>query len=190
MPILGIYASQVTGHLYTPANSYESIASTTVGVGGAASISFTSIPSTYKHLQIRGLARSTTGSTGQDDLTITLNSDTTNNYFWHRLVGSGSSVSASAAGGLTSSNQFQEFLPRDGQTANVYGGSVIDILDYTNTNKYKTMRALGGSDANGTGSIVFDSAFWLSTSAITSITLTTASNWKQYTQFALYGVKG
>lgn len=187
MPILGIYASAQQNAFST---AFDSIATVTVGAGGSASISFTSIPSTYKHLQIRGLARSLTGSTGQDDVTIQFNSDATNNYYWHRFGGNGSSTISGNAGGLTSANQLQEFIPRDGQTANYYGGAIIDILDYTNTNKLKVVRGMGAADASGSGSTMLNSFFWNSTSAITSITLTTGSNWKQYTTFALYGIKG
>jgi hypothetical protein len=56
MPILGIIASAITGNLVT--TSYESIATVTVGGGGAATVAFTSIPATYTHLQIRGIGRS------------------------------------------------------------------------------------------------------------------------------------
>lgn len=38
---------------WSPSTDYDSIATTTVGAGGAASITFSSIPSTYQHLQIR-----------------------------------------------------------------------------------------------------------------------------------------
>lgn len=164
------------------------IATTTLNTA-TATVTFSSIPQNYEHLQIRAIARSATGSTGQDDLSITLNSDTTNNYYWHRLIGNGTSVISGAAGALTSANQFQELIARDGQGANVFSAFVIDILDYANTNKYKTMRCLGGDDNNGIGAIVLDSALWLSTSAINSITFQTSSNFKTYSSFALYGIK-
>jgi hypothetical protein len=69
---------------------------------------------------------------------------------------------------------------------------VVDILDYANTNKYKTTRNLMGFDYNGSGTIRSISGLWMSTSAINSITLTTgtSSNWQGDTQFALYGIKG
>ena len=70
---------------------------------------------------------------------------------------------------------------------------VIDILDYANVNKYKTTRTLGGAELNQASSeIVFQSGLWRSTNAITSIGFTeaTGSNFEQYTQFALYGIKG
>jgi hypothetical protein len=51
MPILGIIASAITGNLVT--TSYESIETVTVGSGGSATVTFSSIPATYTHLQIK-----------------------------------------------------------------------------------------------------------------------------------------
>jgi len=75
--------------------------------------------------------------------------------------------------------------------ANIFGAFVADILDYKNTNKYKTIRALSGNDQNGGGLIGFHSGLWQNTNAITSITITefNGNNWMQYSHFALYGCK-
>jgi hypothetical protein len=81
----------------------------------------------------------------------------------------------------------------DNLSANIFSGFVIDILDYANTNKYKTIRYLSGYDANGSGRVGLGSGSWRSTSAVTSITLQGleySSNYKQYSSFALYGIKG
>lgn len=170
-------------------NSYESIATVTVGAGGSSSITFSSIPSTYKHLQIRGIGR-TARANADDNAYIRFNSDTGNNYAWHSLYGTGSSVTAYAV----STTNYAQILATSANstTASVFNGSVIDILDYANTNKYKTVRALSGFDANGSGIIYFNSGLWQNTSAITTIDLAgiTGSNWSQYSSFALYGVKG
>jgi len=186
MPILGTVASQFSSK---PFNSFESIATYTVGGGGgAANIEFTSIPSTFKHLQIRGIGNVPAGATS---LTVQFNSDTTNaNYFYHELYGSGSgaAVSLAKSGGQPLYLQYWGGLP---STSNIYGAGVIDILDYTDTNKYKTVRSLGGYDANGSGYIMFDSGLWMDTSAITSIKLAPSPNsFAQYSSFALYGIKG
>jgi len=74
--------------------------------------------------------------------------------------------------------------------ANIRGGFIVDILDYANTNKYKTVRSLNGNDANGSGSMNLSSNVWLSTAAITSLTLSSSSDFRQYSSFALYGIKG
>jgi hypothetical protein len=168
---------------------YESIATVTVGAGGASSISFTSIPSTYQHLQVRGIARSTYASGNIDILQMQINSDTGNNYAWHWLFGDGSSAGAGAAS--TTSNITFRDINNANTTASTFGAAVIDILDYSNTNKYKTTRTLVGYDANGNGKINFDSGVWMSTSAISSFTIVCGNaNFAQYSSFALYGIKG
>jgi hypothetical protein len=74
--------------------------------------------------------------------------------------------------------------------ANTFGTFILDILDYKDTNKYKTARSLDGSDANGSGEISLRSGSWRNTAAITSITLTpTGTGIAQYSSFALYGIK-
>ena len=177
----------------TPAetNAYESIATSIVGSGGTSYIEFTSIPSTYKHLQIRGIGRSTntTNTTAYSaELLIQFNGDTAGNYNAHAIEANGSSVSAQYQTSMTFVNLGGPFTP---QTANAFGTSVIDILDYTNTNKFKTVRALGGQDLNGYGTMMFCSGLWRSTSAITSIKMVSGgTGWAQYSSFALYGIKG
>jgi hypothetical protein len=186
-PILGIYASQMSGHLW-PASSYESIATTTVGAGGSAFVTFSSIPSTYTHLQIRVLARDTR-AVSFDNLLLQANSDTGSNYSDHFLYGDGSTT---LSGGGGSSTEIRTgTITGASATASVFGANVIDILDYANTNKYKTVRALTGADANGSGQMVFRSGLWINTAAITTIKLFPGGgNFGQYSSFALYGIKG
>lgn len=189
MGILGIYASQISGHL-TPASDYESISTVTVGAGGSSSITFSSIPNTYKHLQIRLLGRIDRSGEASDFFTVRYNSDTNANYSWHAIEGSGTTVYAE--GGANTD------LPRNGDiaattaTSGVFGAGVVDILDYADTNKYKTARSLTGRDANGSGWIWFGSSLWRSTSAISTVTIipTYGTGFQQYSSFALYGIKG
>jgi len=173
-------------------SSYESIASTTVGSGGASSIAFTSIPADYTHLQIRGIGRTSDANTGGNLATyIRINSDTGNNYAFHQLYGNGTSAGAGAG---TSQNLIYTIHagPRGNDLSNTFSAQIIDILDYKNTNKYKTVRTLGGHDMNDTTAqrIALTSGVWMSTSAITRIDIYLESNMAQYTQFALYGIKG
>lgn len=168
-------------------NSYESISTVNVGVGGTGSITFSSIPSTYTHLQIRAIARTNRTPQATDTLKITANSITS--YSAHQLQGDGASASAAGNGSRTSIDY--NTIAGDGATASVFAGLVIDILDYANTSKYKTVRYLNGYDANGSGYIVFSSGAILDTAAINSITLAPQNGtlFKQYSSFALYGVK-
>ena len=184
-PILGIWASaQQNANL---ANSYESIATVTVGSGGSSTIDFTSIPSTYTHLQLRGIARST-GSTSDIDGYMRFNSDTGANYSWHFVYGDGASVGTSNG---TSDDHISVIRTTGASSgASRFGVGVIDILDYANTNKYKTTRSLTGQDQNGSGLVLLDSGNWRNTNAITSIRLYYPSgNFAEYSQFALYGIK-
>lgn len=177
---LGIYASQISGHLASP-TSYESIATVTVGSGGSSTVTFSSIPSTYKHLQIRAIAKAS-GSNFNPKMQF--NGDTGSNYSWHYLYGDGSSVTAGA--GTTQAFIYNSIISTN---ANMYNAFIIDILDYANTSKYKTTRELSGEDRNGGGEIALWSGNWRSTSAITSITFSNGT-FDNYTQYALYGIKG
>lgn len=187
-PILGIFASQ--GRV--SANSYESIQTVTVG-SATPSISFTSIPSTYKHLQIRYIARTDrTSSSDGDYLIMRFNdlSGASDYYTQHYIRGNGSATLAAADG--TASSLTIERFPCSTQANNIFGGGVIDILDYTDTNKNKVMRHLNGSDWNGSGMVRLASGMLLSTPAITKITIANGAgpNIVANSQFALYGIKG
>jgi hypothetical protein len=185
MPILGIWASSFRSAA-GPVGAYDALATVTLSAS-TASISFVGIPSGYKHLQLRGILRSPTG-TNVGGGKVTFNSDTTSgNYTFHRLVGDGSSASAYSQSGL-------DFILRcvnNSITAGTFGASIVDILDYDNTNKYKTTRALTGAEINGANGVLgLYSQLWLNTAAITSITVTPSeANFSQYSQLALYGVK-
>lgn len=170
--------------------SFESIATVSVGSGGASNIEFTSIPSTFEHLQIRFIGRINRSGESSDFPTFRFNNDTASNYSWHALEGSGASAFAEATANAS--------VPRNGEItattagASIFGAGVVDILDYRNTNKYKTVRNLVGHDQNGSGTLWFGSSSWRDTSAITSIKIETAygTGFQQYTNFALYGIKG
>jgi hypothetical protein len=185
MPILGIIASSITGNLVT--NSYESIA-TLSGTGSSGTISFTSIPSTYKHLQIRGIGASS-GAGGVENPLIRFNSDTASNYSAHRLYGNGSSAAADA---FTSQTWMRAGFVNDSSDTDILGALIVDVLDYTSTNKNKTMRVLSGVDRNGSGFVTLSSGLWFKTpEAITSISLIlNGLNWTSDTTFALYGIRG
>jgi hypothetical protein len=184
-PILGIYASQISGHLYN--NSFTSIA--TVNLSSSGSVSFSSIPQTYTHLQIRATWRSDYSS-ATDGFIMRFNGDSAANYATHYLQGDGASATAGAATGGNAFRYTQ--APGAGATSGVFGSAIIDILDYTNTNKYKTVRSLAGFDNNGSGQIALDSGLYITnTNAITSLNFypNNSNNFVQYTSVALYGIK-
>jgi len=184
MPILGIMASQISGHLWAPEGAYDALATVTVPSGGAASIEFVGIPTGYKHLQIRIIGRDA-GANGE--FKIELNSDTTTtNYRKHVLYGDGSGAYASSANNNTCAP-----LAYSGQTANSFEAVVMDILDYGNTNKNTTIRTLFGKDLNGSGDVGLHSNLWVNTAAVNSIVFKVVggTNFAQYSSFALFGVK-
>jgi hypothetical protein len=183
--LIGIIASSGVS---AAAGDYESIATVTVGAGGQSSVTFSSIPSTYQHLQVRFIARISTSDTAENTW-LRFNADTGSNYTYHFLDGNGSSASAGAG-----TSQTRILAGRAGAAnsgSNIFGTNVVDVLDYANANKYKTARILGGIDRNGDGNIRLDSGVWMNTAAVTSLTImpTTGNNFVQYSHFALYGVK-
>ncbi len=187
--MIGNIAAGLFGVGVTPSTtSYESIATVSVGSGGSSSIDFTSISSSYKHLQLRLIARGGIGSSNSSYINLNLNNDSSGVYAAHQLFGDGSSASANA---FTSQNTIYTNRIGGGTTGSSgFGAVVIDLLDYTSTSKYKTIRALGGFDDNGSGRMAMTSGLYQSTSAINRITLTPeAGSFPQYSHFALYGIK-
>jgi hypothetical protein len=172
---------------------YESIATTTVGAGGAATVTFSSIAGTYSHLQLRHFCITNRGTYAIEDLKINFNSDTAANYSYHLLRGNGSTVVSAAAANAS-------FIYLDvasgTSVSNYFGVGVTDILDYSNTNKYKTTRSLTGIDTNGSvagefGRVELQSGSWRNTAAVTSIVIAplNGTQFNQYSSFALYGIK-
>lgn len=174
---------------YIP-SSFESIASVT-GTGSSGTITFSSIPSTYKHLQIRGIARSTQAVDNDINIIVQFNSDTSTNYTRHALTGDGTTAGTNSGTSQTSIYIYSGGRGNSSST-DTLGAFIADIHDYASTTKNKTLRSFSGADDNDTtGDIALSSGLWMSTSAITSIEIkTTSGSWTTQTQFALYGIKG
>lgn len=186
-PLLtGVFASQITGKLITPTvdnGAMFPIQMVNVGSAGASTITFSNIPDTYKHLQIRAIYN----LAGDDNLRLQLNGSTNSSYYHYLYApGSGSPVSGSTSGNL--------FTIQWGAKTSTYYGLVTDILDYTSNSKNKTIRTLGGVDYNGVsnyGGVYLSSNLYATTSPITSLTISSPTyNFLQYSKFALYGTKG
>ena len=177
---------------YAPAGgSFESIATAT-GTGSSGTITFSSIPSTYQHLQIRGIFKYTSTGTIREDLALTFNADTGTNYSFHTLIGAGSFVSA-GAGANTSYIECSNIVGSS-ISSSILTAVVIDIHDYASTTKNKTVRSIVGSEANISSSdyrITFCSGLWRNTNAINSLTLQVqgGTNFTTNTTVALYGIK-
>ena len=196
--ILGIIAS--SGAAAGGGTSYESISTVTVGSGGSSSIEFTSIPSTYTHLQVRAFTQTNRATYNVDSIKLQVGNstiDTGNNYSTHSLYSSQTSPGTSVgAGGQSSTSSITAGVVASNVATNTFGVSIMDILDYANTNKYKTVRCLSGADTNGAaagfaGFVEMESGLWQSTSAINRILISpvNSSLLSQYSSFALYGIK-
>ena len=181
------------------ATNFYSIATVNVGLAGQTTIAFTSIPSTYTHLQIRLYAQTNRAVYGGDNFYFRVGAssvDSGSNYAWHNLYGDGSSAAANAGSSATYINVLNSGCLGTTGGSN-FGSVIVDILDYSNTNKNKTTRAIGGTDDNGASSggfgrgVGLNSGLWASTSAIGAITLYPMNGtlFNQYTSAALYGVK-
>jgi hypothetical protein len=187
-PILGIMASQISGHLSTV--SFDSIATTTVGSGGSSTITFSSIPGTYKHLQIRAITRDN-GVGVYNTYKVTYNGDTASNYSVHAMYGQ--NINTVDQFGNANQTGIIVYATPSAVASGIFGAQVIDILDYADTNKYKTQRSIGGvSENNDNNLITVMSGSWRSTSAISSITIAANGTtlFQEYSSFALYGIKG
>jgi len=177
----GVFSAGAGG----PTNSFELI-STTILASTTGTVTFSSIPSTYKHLQIRMTDRQT-GPNGMVSAAVRFNSDSASNYAWHRLYGNGSSVTSNA--GSSQSDFIISGIPAGNETANVWAGAVVDILDYALTSKFKTVRTFSGAVGSGK-EIYLSSGLWRSTSAITNIDINVQSTAHAIgSRFSLYGVK-
>jgi hypothetical protein len=166
----------------TTANNYASIA--TIAVSASInSVTFTNIPQNYSHLQLRCFGRSASGTYSQLDMNI--NGDASNAYTYHTMYGDGANAGAGASNPRSNIPQIADLIG----TANTPGVSVVDILDYTATTKFKTVRWLYGHDLNGSGLVGIGGSAYMNVSPVTAITLTGRSqNIGQYSHFALYGI--
>jgi len=173
---------------YDPAGTW--LIQRVAGTGSSNLITFSSIPQTYKHLQIRWIAKDTAGTTVAS-LRATCNGVAGTSYASHRITGDGSTVTVNAA---SSSSLMTLGWYRSNATVSAMGVGIIDINDYTSTTKNKTFRSFNGVDAaTGTNAdrLILASGFFNNTGAITSITIDGAGTaFTTTSTFALYGIVG
>jgi hypothetical protein len=169
--------------------TFTKIAAVTVGSGGAASIDFTSIPSTYTDLCLLVSARSAR-SQSSDNIDVFFNGSTSNRSDL-ALRGSGTVVVS-----YTTSNGHIGYIPAASDTANTFGSASIYIPNYTSSNNKSLSNDVvmeNNASGNGSAFMTLDAGLWSQTAAITSITLNTSSgagsNFVQYSTATLYGIK-
>jgi hypothetical protein len=182
MPILGVLDSAKTGNLSVSA--YESIATVTVSSSQQV-VSFTSIPQTFTHLQVRGIYRAPSAATYMNITTSAGQNFGTRNY--SLLGNAGNNPTTNASIGTNGKGQELDVYV-SGLVANMFAPVIVDIWDYTNTNKFKTVKGFSGYP-DGSSFQEFGQLFSV-TNAITGIEFYANGSYPQYTTFALYGIKG
>jgi len=162
------------------AADYELI-STAYGTGASNTVTFSTIPAGYKHLQLRFSALV---NTGNPYMGIRLNGDSGSNYAYHILVGTGSSLPSNNGTSQTSAINFGFSA---GMSASIPTSGISDILDAFSTNKNKTLRTMTGN----TSELAMTSGLWLNTAAVTSVSAFLQSGvFTTSSRFSLYGLKG
>jgi len=156
----------------------------------AASVTFSSIPATYEHLQLRIASRSSDTGTHSPDASIRFNGDTGANYSYHYMMGDGTVASANKSTGATSVFYGPTSGSYGASEAIEYANSIVNIVDYLNTNKNTTLQFTTGV-VNGEQEVVrIGSGLWDDTSAVTQIDLLpTPYDWSRGSVFTLYGLK-
>ena len=189
MPIpLGILAA---AGVRAAGGSYELIETITVSGSSTTSVTFSNLntyASTYKHLQIRYVARTGETAVNREDVCFRFNGVSSNLYTEHSLSGNGSSVSS---GATTSFNRgFAGSMPTNFDSSNIFGAAVMDILDPYAT-KNRVVRTFFGRPGSSPLGVALQSSMFISTDAITSLQLFTSSNkiFVAGSRFSIYGLK-
>lgn len=182
MPILGVIDSSKL----KSTTAFDSIQTYTPS--GTGALTFSSIPQTYQHLQLRVIARDTS-SGGPFGMYLVLNSDTGTNYNSPFIYGASNSTTAT---GFQLNYLYAYFgLWGSGALANNFWASVTTFADYRNTNKNKSIGVFSAGDDNGNGTsyMSMNGGTWNNTAAITSLTVYPGSQWASGSSIALYGIK-
>ena len=171
------------------ANTYTLIASSTVGGGGAASIDFTSIPSTYTDLVIKYSARTDRANTNSD-IYLQFNGVATATYSFKRIYGSGSGTGISD--GLTNDAKggFAGNAAGSTATASTFSNSEIYIPNYAGSTAKSWSVDSVAENNSATALATLQAGLWSGTAAITSIKLQdyNSASFVQYSTAYLYGI--
>lgn len=189
MTILGVTASSISKAV---PNSFDSIA-TANPANNATSVTFSNIPGTYKHLQIRAFWQHNGASPSEASLQLYFNNDTTTAYSRHQIYAYGGTLATGSNGDASATRLNGNTAVAS--TANFYAVSIIDIFDYADTTKATSTRAFGGQPNNNAtdnfGVIQMRSGAWNSTSTVTRIDLDIqlSNTFKSFSRIALYGIE-
>lgn len=176
---LGILAASGAG----AAGAYELIESSIL-TSSASSITFSSIPQDYKHLQLRAVARQDAASVYANAF-LSLNGTPTS--YWHYLYTYNTSIYSGGYGSPYGNYSF--WAAGNNAATGVFAPTIMDILDYSSSSKNTTLKYLTGYNASSSG-VGLMSNLWNNTAAVTSLTITGTGNYVAGSRFSLYGVKG
>jgi hypothetical protein len=157
-----------------------------------SSINFSSIPSGFQHLQIRCDVRSVDGGSAGNYANLRLNGDTGNNYGYKYVETTPSVANSAVTNGTGNIDRlYSSYFSNNGGSATGYFASmIIDLWDYSNTNKYKIWRCYGGWHDRSVGRHSSMAGHWLSNSAVNAISIAPqGTSWVAGSTFALYGIK-
>lgn len=188
------YQNALVGNAaYIPDPTSDFLITETVLSSQSSSISFdiSSLSSTYKHLQIRVVARSDR-AIASDYVRVRFNGDTGANYSWHNLYTDGTNSYSEYSAPET--GMHVERIAAANSATNVFGVAIIDLLDVFSNNKYKTIKSIGGvygaEDSTGRR-VQLHSGNWRSLAVPTSVSVTVGggSVFVTGSRFSLYGIK-
>ena len=165
-------------------SAWTVIAHTEVGSGGAANITFSSIPATYTDLVIKCSLRSTRTATSVDNVLLNINSQGNSTNITNRYLGGDGSSAFSATGGVDGG-----VSATNASTASTFGNNLIYIANYAgSTNKSISVDSVNENNATYALQVIA-ATLWSQTAAISSVSLVPANgSWTQYSSATLFGV--
>jgi hypothetical protein len=186
---MSLFPLGIIGQVSAAAGGGFELIETQILATTTTAVTFSSIPSTFKHLHIRITARNTTAAASRP-ITLRMNADTATNYAYHYVRGDGFNGTGATAN--TQSSMIIAYSPGSTETANIFSVAIADILDYANTNKTKTVRTQSGRYSSEAYNEHYG-GHWNSTTAITSIEVADRSGSSSFaagTRISLYGIGG
>jgi len=163
--------------------TFTKIETITVGSGGVASITFSSIPTTYTDLVVLVSCRSSQVGAFADYGKITFNSSSST-FSYRDFYGNGTTAS-STNGAVNTIFVYQG----NAATASTFGNASIYIPNYTGSNN-KSFSIDSVVENNGTTAYqTITAGLWSTTTAINSVGLAPASGtWLEHSTFTRYGI--
>lgn len=189
--VFGILGAASGGPVTPPPAGAFDLLATTVLTANTNPVTFNNLDtySDYKHLQIRATLRNSSTSTSNRDMTFTVNNSTSSIYSAHTLNGQGASATSLSSTSSTSAYIIDAYAG-GGSSSGSFNGFIMDILDFSDTNKNTTFRIFTGGVISGEFDVSLISALWQSTNALTSISFNAVGAASAIgCRYSIYGIK-